>query len=100
MYSAFARGLCLALPGIVGAIVLSPASAFASGAQVFPVPTSWVPLVVAAAFMLPALAASVLSLMRRGVRRAGPVASAALVMAAAAVAVAYLQPQLLSALRI
>jgi hypothetical protein len=69
-----------------------------AGAQFFPVSQGMVPLVVAAVFAAPAVAACVLSMMRRA-SRAGPVLGLGLVIAAAALAL-YVRPDLVASLRV
>ena len=86
---------------IAAALGLQGASsaAFAAPGQLFPVPSHLVPMVVAAAFMLPAAMAGVLSVMRRAGRGRGAIVGAGLAVAAIA-AVAFIDPGLLTARRV
>lgn len=92
------------LPGrsLVVALALGFAGstgALAAPAQLFPVQPHLVPVVVAAAFILPAAMAGFLSVMRRLGRAGGAMLGAGLIMAALAVGATYVQPSLLAALR-
>lgn len=73
--------------------------ALAAGAQVFPVKPALVPMVVAAAFVLPAGAAGVWSVLRRSTGRVGTLASVAVFAIAAIGILAYANPELISVVR-
>ena len=99
----FAQGLAsvLVLPPVMVCLAKGEAlAAFAGLPQVFPVQSSLVPVVVAAAFILPAAIAGVLSLLRRAGRSMGPVLGLGLVVAGAAAYAAYADPNFIAALRI
>lgn len=68
--------------------------------QLFPVQSSLVPVVVAAAFILPAAVAGVLSVLRRATHALGPVLGLGLIVAGAAAVAVYADPTLIAALRI
>lgn len=91
----------------VGAIGLTfclaslwPASALAGSAQAFPVPSHLVPAAVAAAFILPAAAASVSSILRRVGRSRARRLGLSLLAAGAFAALAYVNPDVLATLRL
>ncbi len=86
-----------ALPAVTLMSVAKPAmAAVALAGQAFPVPSSLVPLVVAAVFVLPAAVAGLLSLLRRFSHTGRGV-----VLAATAAAVAlYARPDLLLLIRL
>ncbi len=94
------RVLLLALGVAPVLLVVARAEALAGLPQVFPVQSSLVPVVVAAAFILPAAIAGVLSLLRRAGRAMGPVAGLGVVVAVAAAFAAYADPTLIAAFRI
>ena len=97
-----ARGLApvLLLPAMTGLAHAEALATFAGLPRIFPVQSSLVPMVVAAAFILPAAMAGVLSLLRRAGRSIGPVLGLGLGVVAAAAYAAYANPNLLAALRI
>lgn len=72
----------------------------ASAAQVFPVTGSLVPVAVAAAFVLPALVAGVLSLLRSAALRLGPTMGIVLLCTVGVAVAALLFPDLVAALRV
>ncbi|MEZ5853715.1 MAG: hypothetical protein R3D67_02820 [Hyphomicrobiaceae bacterium] len=83
-----------------GLVMGATEPALAAAPQVFPVSSGLVPLVVAAAFILPALLAATWSSMKRTTGRMAPVLGAALFLGVAIGAAAYVRPDLLAALRI
>ena len=88
---------------VLGALVLFATAAsplLAAAPQVFPVKSGVVPLVVAAAFILPALLAATWSGMKRSAGRTARVFGLFLFLGAAVGAAAYIKPDLLAALRI
>lgn len=92
------RGLCTAL-GVLLAGGASIGNAFAAVPQLFPLEPHLVPVAVAAVFILPAIAACVISGLRR-LRQAGGAALAIGVLAVTMAAVVmYADPQFLAALR-
>ena len=92
-------GLALAAVMAVG-VVGADNSAVAADAQLFPVHSSLVPVVVAAVFVLPALMAASMSVMRRAARSAGPVLGIGLLVVAAAAVVVLVRPELLASIRV
>lgn len=93
------RGLGARLAGLAAAIG-SLSEAYAAGSQVFPAQPHLVPLVVAAVFVLPAAIAGIMSGFHRLWRRPSPTLWISLLSTAVIVAFAYMQPQLLSAIKI
>lgn len=89
------RGVALA----AGLGLAGGTEALAAPPQLFPVQPHLVPVVVAAAFILPAAMAGFLSVMRRLGRAGGAVLGAGLLVVALAAVAAYVQPDLLLALR-
>ncbi len=88
---------------LVGAAALTLAAtapSLAAGPQVFPVKSAFVPVVVAAAFIMPALVAGTWSSMKRSAGRMAPALAVALAIGLAAGVTAYARPDLLSVLRI
>ncbi len=100
--SGLARGLApvLALAATAGLAHAEALTTFAGLPRVFPVQSGLVPMVVAAAFILPAAIAGVFSLLRRVGRLVGPVMGLGLATAVAAAYAAYADPNLLVALRV
>ncbi len=80
----------------IGALVWLCQPALAASAQLFPVKPSLVPAVVAAAFVLPAFIASVLSVLRRAGLVMGSVLGMGLVAATAMIVAAYVDPNLVA----
>lgn len=81
---------------VIGAVVWFSDPAVAASVQLFPVKPSLVPVVVAAAFILPAFIASLMSVLRRAGLVLGSVLGFGLLAVMAMVVTAYLDPNLVA----
>ena len=100
MFSGRIRDAATGIAGGLSVSLLFVAQAQAASGQLFPVKPSLVPMVVAAAFVMPALMAAVWSVVKRWSRQVHPVLGVGVLATLVAVVLAVSRPELLSALRI